>query len=165
LAPQCGTIWKYVRNTQVYLCPAEQNIRYKLNYGSNGYFDYVAFGVWTGALTTKIKQTTRYVTHTSKDVIIATPIICEEDGNNKGGINGDNVEGLHNYTDAMKTIHRGGAYYATLDGSVRWQRETPAQKGGLGAEDYFTIAPSGKEINIGNIGGYDTLKWGWWNKQ
>jgi len=157
-APQCGTLFKYVRNPNVYRCPATESIKYNIQVGSNGCFDYVSYGVFTGALTTKIPGLTRFQGSGTKISMIPTPIICEEELKN-GGINDGNIEGLHNCTDRLASTHRGGGHYATLDGSVRWFIE-PA---GTSAMNYFTKGPSGKEVCLGT-GGYGIL-WGWWNAQ
>lgn len=157
-APQGGTIWKYVKTPGVYLCPTERDVViYNAQVGSNGRFDYAAFGVFTGAIVTRIARQCRFTDNNGKTQTADTPIICDEEPRN--GINGGNIEGLHNATDRIAIVHKGGGYYATLDGSVRWFREPP----GSSAENWFIRAPSGKEITLGTSG-YG-IKWGWFNGQ
>jgi prepilin-type N-terminal cleavage/methylation domain-containing protein len=157
-APQCGTIFKYVKNPKLYRCPATESVGYNVKAGSNGYFDYVAYGVFTGALTTRIPNTTRFQDASGKSIWLLTPIICEEELS-QGGINDGNIEGLHNCSDRLASNHRGGGYYATLDGSVHWFIEPK----GTNSYNYFTRAASGKEVCLGT-GGY-SITWGWWNAQ
>jgi hypothetical protein len=156
-APQGGTIFRYVRNEKVYRCPAQDSSIINVGVGSNGRFDYAAFGVFTGALTSKIKVQSRFEDAQRRSQMLPTPVLCEEEP--RGGVNGGNVEGLHNVTDRISSAHHKGGYYASLDGSVHWFREPP----GTGALNWFSIAPSGKQVSYGN-GGFD-IRWGWWNVQ
>jgi prepilin-type N-terminal cleavage/methylation domain-containing protein len=157
-APQGGTIWKYVKNAGVYLCPSQRDtVIYNVNVGSNGRYDYAAFGVFTGAKLNKIPRLSRFEDDKGKSTMVPTPIICDEEPYH--GINGGNVEGLHNATDRITVVHKGGGYYATLDGSVHWFREPP----GTSARNWYTRAPSGKEVTLGTSG--FGIEWGWFNNQ
>ena len=121
-APQGGTIFRYLKSPQVYLCPTSRDVTiYNANVGSNGRFDYAAIGIFTGAIVTRIPRQSRFDEGNGKSTLALTPIICEEEPRN--GINGGNVEGLHNASDRIAAVHKGGGYYATLDGSVHWFKE------------------------------------------
>jgi prepilin-type N-terminal cleavage/methylation domain-containing protein len=157
-APEKGTIYRYLKNKNIYRCPSEDKLRVNSGVGSNGVFDYASFGVFTGANMVKIRPLSRFAYTAGKSSYLHTPIICEEEA--RGGINGGNIEGLHNATDRIASIHRGGGYYATLDGSIHWFREPPNSSGAL---SWYCIAPSGKEVSLGNYG-YG-IKWGWWEAQ
>jgi prepilin-type N-terminal cleavage/methylation domain-containing protein len=155
-APQIGTIYRYLKNKNVYRCPAQEAIVAGVGAGSNGHFDYAAFGVFTGALMTKIRNESTY-TFNGKTQSVPTPIICEEGAVE---INGGNIEGLHNSIDPFSTVHRGGAYYATVDGSIQWFREPP---GSQGATNWSSRGPSGAMVSLGTAG--FGIRWGWWNSQ
>jgi len=158
-APQGGTIFKYVKgNYKVYLCPTERDVViYNAGVGSNGRFDYAAFGVFTGALINRIAKQSKLTDGAGKTVaVLPTPVICDEEPYH--GINGGNIEGLHNSVDRIAQVHKKGGYYATLDGSVHWVREPPG-----GAYNWFTRAGSGKEVTLGTPG--YSIRWGWWNDQ
>lgn len=157
VAPQGGTIYKYLKNKEVFRCPAEDKVRSGLGVGTNGQFDYASFGVFTGAITSKIKNLSKYTAPNGKVTYLSTPIICEE---SEKAINGANMEGLHNYDDAISNVHRGGGYYASTDGSVHLFVEP---KGGKGAYNWSSKGPSNKDVELFQ-GGYG-ITWGWWNVQ
>ena len=158
--PQDGTIYHYLNNPQVYLCPT-YDIQGGLNTnaGSNGRFDYAAFIVFSGAKLSRLNLEARFQYTTGPfagtyDNTVFTPIICEEDP--QGGINGGNVEGGHCNSDRMGHYHRGGGYYATIDCSVHWFEEPVAES----SWNWESQAPSGNWTSLGNI-----ESWGWWDKQ
>ena len=165
--PEKGTIFRYVRNAAVYRCPSMIQDNMSAGFGSNGKFDYTAFIVFSGAKVTNIKPTARFVNGAKVDVM-PTPIICEEEP--RGGVNGGNVEGGHCNTDQMAHTHpaagydtiagrrvpKGGAYYASIDGSVHFFKE-PYE---TNSWNWYSQAPSGTQVSFGNV-----VAWGWWNKQ
>ena len=100
--------------------------------------------------------------------VAPTPIVCEEDPFN--GINGGNNEGGHCNTDRLahthpntglmmvngKKVARGGAYYASIDGSVHFFME-PFEADSWA---WFSKAPSGVMETLGAI---PNPSWGYWN--
>ena len=159
-APDGGTIFKYLKNRDVYRCPSLPADAVMAGAGSsNGQFDIVSFGVFTGAKLTSIKPQSKYIDLNApqKVQILPTPVITEEDTR---ALNLYNPEGLHNYSDRMSDVHyRKGGFYASIDGSVHWHQETP----GNGAHSWWSRGPSGSEVSMG-LGGF-VITWGWWNKQ
>lgn len=156
--PESGTIFKYVqRNKGVYRCPSLPEAQPGSRYGSNGRFDYAAFLVFGGAKLNHIKPTSEF-RHPSGNRVerVPTPIVTEEEA--EGGINTVNMEGGHCNTDRIGHRHRGGGYYASVDGSTHWFKEP------LNADswNWYSQAPSRKMVSLGNI---PIPTWGWWDAQ
>jgi prepilin-type N-terminal cleavage/methylation domain-containing protein len=125
-APTKGTLWKYIRNKQVYLCPSAQSAGQILaGGGTNEYFDYVMFKSLSGAKLSKVKSISWFnpnpgprgnaISPTARQA--PTPYITQE---HPATINNSNPEPGHSNVDAMTNIHSGGAFYASIDGSVHW---------------------------------------------
>ena len=163
-APEGGTIFKYLKSHDVYRCPAVPADAVRGSYGSsNGQFDYVSFGVFTGAKLVNIKAQSKYTDlTTNRWEMKPTPVICEED---LRSLNVHNMEGLHNYGDRLADNHRKGGNYASIDGSVHWHQETVSANGTVrnGAHSWSQIGPRGRLVSLGE-GGYG-ITWGWWNAQ
>jgi prepilin-type N-terminal cleavage/methylation domain-containing protein len=161
--PQNGTIFRYIKDAKVYLCPSYEHGD-GLNVGaeSNGRFDYVAYTCFAGAKVARVGQHSRFHYRTGPfagtyTYDVSTPIICEEDPLN--GINGGNTEGGHGNGDKMGHYHRGGGHYASIDGSVQWFLEPKDHS----SFDWETKAPtSGKYKSIAY---YGIPGWGWWDLQ
>ncbi len=164
--PQGGTIWRYVNTLDVYRCPAMPHDATNSAGSSNGRFDFVSFGVMTGAKVSNVKPQSKYRYIDGHEVFLPTPVITEEDPRS---INRDNIEGLHNFSDKMAEIHRKGGIYASIDGSVhhhrrrRTDREPYDVPGQSGAYQWSQTGPRGNVINFG-LGGYG-ITWGWWDRQ
>lgn len=124
-APHDGTIFKYVKNPQVYLCPSS-SFEGRIAAGTtNQQYDYGYLKSLTGAKITKIKPTAVYAKRNGQlDVGLPTPVLLQEHAET---INGSNQEGGHSNEDAMTTVHRGGGYYGSIDGSVHWYQQAPAK--------------------------------------
>ena len=157
-APQGGTIFKYLKSKDVYRCPSvPADVVMGGGGSSNGQFDYVSFGVFTGAKLVNIKAESKYTDiPTGKVQVKPTPVITEED---QMALNLNNPEGLHNYSDRIADNHRKGGNYAAIDGSVHWHAE-PAPNG---AHSWTQTGPRGRDVSLGE-GGYG-ITWGWWNAQ
>ena len=158
-APHGGTIYKYLQNKNVYRCPSIPADAFMAGRGSsNGQFDYVSFGVFTGAKLVNIKNQSTYTDrlNPARKQLLPTPIITEEDSR---ALNLQNPEGLHNYGDRMADVHRKGGYYASADGSVHWHQEKEPN----GAWSWSQNGPRGRLVDMGE-GGYG-ITWGWWNAQ
>ena len=157
-APASGTVFRYVNyNKAIYLCPAQESIRGGDGISSNGFFDYSAFGVFSGAKTTNVKGEARFTIPATGVVDTKpTPIIVEE---SLDYLNGANVEGLHNYSDRMSNVHRKGSNYASIDGSVHWHQFYP----NADTWNWRTRTPGGTDLQLGH-GGFG-IRFGWWNQQ
>jgi type II secretory pathway pseudopilin PulG len=171
-APECGTIYRYLNSAAVYRCPSLEEGPLGSGVGSNGRFDYAAVIVFAGAKVSNIKPTSRFKYHDGRTEELPTPVICEEDSYS---LNGKDVEGGHCSMDAMAHTHpgygfrkvndsgdyyshvpKGGAYYATIDGSVHffkvpWQHD---------CRNWYSRAPSGKWVGFVNL-----ANWNWWGRQ
>jgi prepilin-type N-terminal cleavage/methylation domain-containing protein len=158
VAPEGGTIYKYLNNKNVYRCPSLNNdVALRGGGSSNGAWDYVSFGVFTGAKITNIKPQAKFTRINGRWELKPTPVVCEE---HWASINRDNIEGLHNYGDWMGDAHRKGALYASIDGSVHWHQERPLEA--QGALSWSSAGPRGDNVNMG-AGGFE-ITWGWWNR-
>lgn len=166
--PQKGTIYRYVKDPKVYLCPSYDHWAFDLNYGSNGRFDYASTLSFAGAKVNHVNWRVRFHYHSGPyantyNYDEFTPIVVEEDPIN--GINGGNTEGGHSNTDRLGHYHRGGGHYASIDGSVHWFKE-PLD---CSSWDWESKAPSGAFKTLGNW--QDTkspsgfVMWGYWDKQ
>ena len=123
-APRNGTLWKYIRNKDVYFCPSQQNHgAVLLHDGSNAAFDYAMFKSFTGAKLNKIKTISWFNPFPGPKGNkifpgarqMPTPYIIQE---HPSTINGTNPEPGHSNDDGSTTVHSGGTYYASIDGST-----------------------------------------------
>lgn len=169
-APQQGTIFPYVKNPQVYLCPQLEADGRGAKGGTNDRFDYAVFAMFAGAKLTSIRNEsilTNYVT--GKQTSLPTPIICEEDTYQ---LNGGNIEGEHGNVDQISHVHNKGGFYACIDCSVQFVIE-PDQIGqwANGCHQWQSKTPVGNLLNLGDCPGNGTppfnkgYVWGWWDKQ
>ena len=168
-APQNGTIFRYLNNLGVYRCPSTVDATLSSGTGSNGKFDYASFLCFSGARVVNIKPTSEFRFGGTVQVV-PTPVVCEEEP--QGGINGGNNEGGHCNTDRMghahpnsgwqmiggKKVARGGAYYASIDGSVQFFKEP----WDADSWAWFSKAPIGRMQTLGAI---PHPSWNWWNAQ
>ena len=122
-APQSGTIFKYARNKNLYLCPSVQNVN-AVGYGggSNGRFDYGYFGALAGARVSKIPPTAMYWHNNQQNdpkskMNLPFPIIVQEAENSSAGAN---MEGGHSEGDMITAVHSKGGCYGSLDGSIHF---------------------------------------------
>jgi type II secretory pathway pseudopilin PulG len=116
-----GTVYKYLKNRKVYVCPASYQDGGAAGSGatSNLGTDYAAFGSLAGARMSLLK-TARYRDQvTNQFQIINFPVLVEEHFQNIGGAQ---AEGGHSESDKLTNRHRKGGYFATIDGSVHWHR-------------------------------------------
>lgn len=156
-APEAGTIFRYVNNKKVYLCPALGSDGQGDGITSNGHFDYASFGVFSGAKVTNIKAESRFTfPGTTQYEMFPTPIIVEETSD---ALNRDNMETLHNFSDRMGKVHKGGSNYASIDGSVHWFKHH------VGASTFSWSSRSPRNDNLGMFYGGFELGFGWWNTQ
>jgi prepilin-type N-terminal cleavage/methylation domain-containing protein len=125
-APRNGTVFKYVRNPNVYQCQTVRNEGgFNQSAGTNESFDYAVFGSWAGAKISKVPRVVDYWHMGNKadrlsKFNIPTPIIVQEDPR---WINNVNIEGGHSYPDKMINIYGNGSYYGCIDGSVQFFME------------------------------------------
>jgi prepilin-type N-terminal cleavage/methylation domain-containing protein len=184
-APQAGTLWRYVKDVNVYLCPArDQDVGRTIGSGhTNGHFDYSAALILTGARVSNIKPTSLYV-YTPSSVaaqgnptmaaalrnmnvpkdLRPTPVFVEETAYR---LNQFNIEGGWSNVDEHSDHHRGGSNYASIDGSVHWfnPRRRPLKNHTYGTGDpaeswqWLTVSPTRGEIQMGHYG----KTWGWFD--
>jgi prepilin-type N-terminal cleavage/methylation domain-containing protein len=161
-APTRGTIFKYVRQKDVYRCPSQPADSRGAMGGSNFAFDYAVFKGWTGVKRNKVPNTARFRDPINGRIsIVPTPVIVQE---HAFFFNGSYQEGGHSNRDAMERIHNKGSYYASIDGSVQFFSEPAVDYNndahGL-AKHWEAIAPSKKWVSFGLPG----ATWGWWHNQ
>jgi prepilin-type N-terminal cleavage/methylation domain-containing protein len=180
-APQAGTLFRYIQDERVYRCPSRDQEGGQTIGGSytNGHFDYSACLMLTGARISNIKPQSSYCYSTTtlggRGAPAArqaakgienrpTPVFVEETAYR---LNRWNVEGGWSNIDEHSDHHRGGSYYASIDGSVHWfngrKRALKNHEYGTGdlAESWqwLTISPKHGEIQMGQTG----KKWGWFD--
>jgi prepilin-type N-terminal cleavage/methylation domain-containing protein len=156
-APQAGTLWKYIRNTSVYLCPAREHdsgvigTTQGFDLSSNGHFDYTIFLSFAGA---KLEHMPAQATVTDPSsgatVMIPTPYLVEEQ---PIGVNKSNMEGGHATSDHLAHIHFGGSYYMAPDGSCQFYIEPAA----VSAQNYTARTARSSAVSLGL-----NNHWGWW---
>jgi prepilin-type N-terminal cleavage/methylation domain-containing protein len=172
-APQTGTLFPYIKNMsggqidrmadrqdmqqyiQVYRCPSLTDAPGSGARGktSNGRFDYSMFLSFAGARLDNVRQTARYRRPDGQFTYLPTPVLCEE---NTEHLNTLYTEGGHASSDQLGHQHRGGAHYASIDGSVHWFVEDRTAD----TRSWSSQAPSGNWVELGA-----DKPWGWWNHQ
>src|SRR5688500_11494274 len=145
-APQNGTIWKYVRNYEVYRCPSIQGNYARVGSGhmTNSRFDVASYPIWRGAKVSKIKNQSAFVFPPGgKPTWYPTPIIVQEAPLNQNSESWK--EGNHSESDYMGVVHNKGSYYGAIDGSVQFFRHPP----GSNSTHWQARAPSGAMKEMG----------------
>lgn len=120
--PRSGTMWKYIKNTDVFRCPSVEGSQEVASGGqatTNERFDLGVFKSLAGAKLGKVKNQSFFI-YGGKTTPMPTPVICQELA---ATVNGTNIEGGHSNEDAMAIVHGGGSYYAAIDGSVHYFQE------------------------------------------
>lgn len=181
-APQAGTLWRYIRDENVYRCPSRsmEGGRTIGNSFTNGHFDYSACLMLTGAAVSNIKLESTYVfsgtaslagaggaavmSNAMPKVVRPTPIFVEETAYR---LNQMNIEGGWSNVDEHSDHHRGGSYYAAIDGSVHWfnGRNKRLKNYTYGSGDHaeawqwVTVSPTRGYVQMGEFG----KQWGWFD--
>ena len=182
-APQAGTLWRYVKSAETYRCPSRVQGEDTIGGGySNGHFDYSACLMLTGARVSNVKQESRYVFVPSsignlgENATAAlgmgptetrpTPVFVEE---TSFRLTKYNIEGGWSNVDEHSDHHRGGSYYASIDGSVHWfngrrkamKNHNYGSTGGDAAEawQWVTVSPTRGQVQMGQYG----KQWGWFD--
>jgi type II secretory pathway pseudopilin PulG len=166
-APQAGTLYRYVKNDAVYLCPSRDQEGGRTMGGSftNNKFDYSACLMLTGARIANIKPQSKYFyAGVARPDNLPTPVFVEETAYR---LNLHNIEGGWSNVDEHSDHHRNGSYYASIDGSVHWfnGRKKPLVNHQFGTGDpaqawqWTTISPTRGEVRMGEYG----KQWGWFD--
>lgn len=155
--PQEGTLFRYMnKDPGPYRCPALSPAPGAFH-DSNGRFDYSCFLSFTGARLVNVKPIARYQRSNGRIDTVPTPVIVEE--NPARHMNTTSIDSGHASIDSLSHEHRGGANYASIDGSVHWVNEDKTSPGNL-TYAWTSQAPSGTWVSLGG-----DVTWGWWNKQ
>ena len=183
-APEAGTLFRYIKDRNVYFCPSRNQAGQGNAMGeayTNGYFDYSACLMLTGAKVSNIKPESTYC-YADKDyqgltiaasrsqaiglAILPTPVFVEETAYRLDKLN---IEGGWSNVDEHSEHHRGGSYYASIDGSVHWfngrkGKNKTAVWGSPGyhyaeAWQWITVSPTRGEVRMGEYG----KTWGWFD--
>ena len=150
--PQEGTLFRYVnRDVNVYRCPSLEPMPGAFH-DSNGRFDYTMFLSFTGAKITNIRPIAHYKHSNGAEDTIPTPVIVEEDPAHH--MNTTSIDSGHASIDSLSHEHRGGANYASIDGSVQYFKEPK----GATANSWASQPPSGTWTPLGQ-----NWTWGTWN--
>lgn len=188
MAPQAGTLWRYIKDENVYRCPSRGSTQGGETIGggaSNGHFDYSACLMLTGARVSNVKTQSLYL-YMSQGTRAAfqgdpngavnarrmatgtdlrpTPVFVEESAYH-GAFH--NIEGGWSNVDEHSDHHRNGSYYASIDGSVHWfnGRRRPIKNHTQGQHDpseawqWITVSPTRGEVQMGQYG----KQWGWFD--
>ena len=160
-----GTILEYIGGERVakklYRCPGLPPAPLYSGLGSNGYFDYAMLQCFTGTKLFQFPSHAR-VNLGQGDEDVLCPWIVEEDYFYYCNVN--NVEPQHGNNDRLGTWHRGRGNYIGTDGSVQVllsKKMIGARQVFPVANEWYAIAPSGKEVSIGANG----KPYGWWKTQ
>jgi len=184
MAPEAGTLFRYVKDRNVYFCPSRNqqgNGNAQGEAYTNGYFDYSACLMFTGATLSNIKLESTYY-FANKDfsgvatagmqaaslgsAILPTPIFVEETSYRLDKLN---IEGGWSNVDEHSEHHRYGSYYASPDGSVHWfnGRKSKNKTQNFGSAGYqyaeawqwVTQSPTRGPTRLGEYG----KTWGWFD--
>jgi len=153
-----GTIWPYMSGAAgAYRCPALKEGTLGSGEGSNGLFDYTAFGVFVGAPQSDIAPTATLDRGGGDTEPLPVPLLVEEDPARFLNASVDR-EGEFANIDELATTHNGGSNYASIDGSARPLDETE----GLDAWAWTGETAAGSPVPLGTWRG---LSWNWWATQ
>jgi prepilin-type N-terminal cleavage/methylation domain-containing protein len=169
-APETGTLYRYINNKAVYLCPSRVSGAEGTVMGpgySNGRFDYTIFSAFSGARVTNIPPTGRYQFRTVSGgpaldtATFPTPYFVEETSYR---VNKLNIDGGFSNVDEHSDHHGGASYYACVDGSVHYfqgrKKRNKGLSGGHVAEAWqWTVkSPARGDVLMGT-----GAVWGWWD--
>ena len=123
-APQSGSLFRYLNDPNIYLCPSRVSGAESVTPGpgySNGKFDYTAVRAFQGARLTNIKPTSTWqYLPDGATTQLPTPVYVEETAFR---LNFNNIDGGWSNEDEHSDHHGGnGSYYASVDGSVHYIR-------------------------------------------
>jgi prepilin-type N-terminal cleavage/methylation domain-containing protein len=150
-APHTGTLFAYVNQPQVYLCPSITPGAYSAADGTgNGRFDYAVFEVFAGAHLEMLPLTAEVFGQ-----VVAAPYLVDEDP--MLSINNIFTGGGHGTDDRVGIQHWGGGNYAAVDGSVHRVKDGPTAN-----LEWWTQTPSGATVSLGNRG---PDGWGSWDRR
>ncbi len=153
--PAGGTIYPYVSNNKnIYLCPSRlPSYGAATEQSSNGFTDYAYIYAFAGAKKSSIFADSIFTLANGSTVTLLSPLLVEENG--AQWINACCIEGDHGNTDQMSHNHRGGSYYAAIDGSVQYYKQQTTQS----LNNWTSRGPiSGTQIVLGGGG-----SWGSWD--
>lgn len=173
--PEAGTMFKFVKNRNVYFCPSSVFGAAGAGAGTNLKFDYAMFQGLAGAKLGKVPRVASFTTITKSGAStgqqkhsLPTPVFCDE---HPLTLNLDHQEGAHSNEDALSTVHSGGGYYSSLDGSVHWFQEAhPSVNRAVNAfglrwaARWYVTKPDGSEIALGVSGGFTYVQFGMYNE-
>ncbi len=162
-APFKGLLYReeFITTIEVFRCPSLPEGVLFSGEGSNGKFDYGAFGSFNAAKWGNLENRARVKLQGLGDYeyLPVTPLITEETPTQ---INGKNCEGHHANVDEMGYWHPSGGAYGGMDGSSHKLRD-PDDKT-IYAKNWESIGPkTGKWKTIGKSDAYKHP--GWWNDQ
>jgi prepilin-type N-terminal cleavage/methylation domain-containing protein len=147
--PSQGTIYRYLRNVDVYRCPSmlwANNIPPR----DNRDFDYAVFNSLAGAKIRQIKNA--FFQHKDYTVErVPVPMIVQEEAN---VLIRQNNEGGHSWVDQLAHCHNRGSYYITTDNSVHFFIEEKNSD----SWHWFAYPPSGVLYSLG-----ENLTWDQWS--
>jgi len=118
-APHEGTIFPYIENGEVYLCPKVQKGAIFEKDCGNGMFDYSMFLAFSGAYIRNMPKEMRYNLGGAYIENLHVPLFIEENVNNK--LN-QSVEGGFAWQDSISPRHRENSTISKIDGSARIQK-------------------------------------------
>ena len=175
-APETGTLYRYINNKGVYLCPARASGAEGTTVGpgySNGRFDYTIFSAYSGARVTNIPPTGLYEFRATSQpgaplgksqygmAPFPTPYFVEETSYR---VNKLNIDGGFSNVDEHSDHHSGASYYASIDGSVHYfqgrKKRNKGLSGGHVAEawQWSVKSPARGDVLMGT-----GATWGWWD--
>ncbi len=155
-----GTIYQYLGGgdaTKLYRCPSLAFIELASGTGSNGTYDYTAFGVFSGALVWDIKTTTDVNRPGLTSEKVLTPLIVEEDPA-KFMNGGTDRDGDHDNNDTLATTHFKGINYGSPGGNAQYLSNTA----GTFANNWTGYRSNGTAVIMRNWEGPKNIPWNWW---
>ena len=165
-APHKGTLFRYVKDANLYRCQSRDQIGGATSGSAytNEKFDYTVVKCFTGARLASIPSESTYTfvgpTSGGMRVRYPTPYFVEETSYR---VVLHNVDGGWSNVDEHSDHHRGGSYYAALDGSVHFfmgRKRGPASDRAE-AWQWEAKSPVRGNTSLGNFVG---TSWGWWDR-
>ncbi len=164
-----GSLVDYIGGSQsgpkIYRCPGLSPGPLRSGTGSNGYFDYVMFEVFSGVKQSRMPGRATVNLGGGVESVLC-PWLTEEDP--AEFLNAGYMQPFHKSSDRMGAWHRGRANVGSADGAVVSVMSKTRTRGiwkNPKCQDWRARTPSGKEQVLYDGAVANASGWGWWNRQ
>jgi len=151
---------------QLVRCPGLKTGPLRSGIGSNGFFDYVMFEVFSGCKASDIPSRAKVNFGTGIEDV-PCPWLTEEDPS--FFLNAGFIQPFHKSTDRMGSWHNGKGHAGTADGAVvayTAKREVGGRLVLPEATEWRAVTPRGKDRALSQTFAFSTpTSWGWWARE